>query len=302
MWKTVIFLLATLIGLPIAAYYYDTPPTSEQWDLIWSVGTTFFVLATLCFLVSSITKNYSQVDKMWSIAPIIYAWQLAYLTNWEQRMVLIAIVISIWGIRLTYNFSRRGAYQWKFWEGEEDYRWAILRAKPEFQAPWKWFLFNLFFISYYQMALVLLIVFPMIKAAGHSGLGMWDYLLAGLVVFWVIIEFIADQQQFDFQTEKYRRINAGEPLGEYAHGFTRNGLWSISRHPNYASEQSVWITIYFFSVVATGSWFNWSAAGAILLVLLFLGSSNFSEEITEGKYPEYAAYKKKTGRYFPKFW
>src|SRR5690606_23117486 len=105
----------------------------------------------------------------------------------------------------------------------------------------KWLLFNLFFISYYQMGLVLLIVFPMIKAMDGPALFWADYLLAALVVAFVVIEFIADQQQYDFQTEKHRRIKAGEPLGEYAHGFTRTGLWGIVRHPNYAAEQSIWI-------------------------------------------------------------
>ncbi|MFY7991454.1 MAG: DUF1295 domain-containing protein, partial [Fluviicola sp.] len=143
MWKTVVFLLATLIGLPIAAYYYDAPPTSDQWELIWTVTKTFLILATACFLISTITKNYSQVDKLWSIAPVIYAWQIAAGTDWEARMVLMASVITVWGARLTFNFARRGGYSWKFWEGDEDYRWAVLRAKPEFQGAWKWFLFNL---------------------------------------------------------------------------------------------------------------------------------------------------------------
>lgn len=299
MWKTVVFLIATLIVVPIAAYLYDTPPTDIQTHVMWTVGITYFVLAGMCFAVSVATRNYSQVDKLWSVAPIGYAWQIAYLSNWEERMVLIACLITLWGCRLTFNFARRGGYSWKFWEGEEDYRWAVLRAKPEFQAPWKWFLFNLFFISYYQMGLVLLIVFPMIKAMNGPALFWADYLLAALVVFFIVIEFIADQQQYDFQTEKHRRLKAGEPLEHYAHGFTRHGLWGIVRHPNYAAEQSIWIVIYFFSVAATGSWANWSVAGAVLLVLLFFGSSNFSEAISAEKYPEYKEYQKKVPRFIP---
>jgi steroid 5-alpha reductase family enzyme len=300
MWKTVIFLIATLVGLPVIAYYSDEAPSVAQWSIAWSVTQVYLVLATLCFIVSFLTKNYSQVDKLWSIAPIAYAWQVCYLGHFESRLLLIAVLISIWGIRLTYNFARRGGYSWKFWTGEEDYRWAVLRSKPEFQAPWKWFLFNLFFISFYQMGLVMLIVFPMIKASGHPGITIWDIFLAIAVLFWILIEFIADHQQYQFQTEKHRRIATGESLDGYAHGFTNIGLWKISRHPNYLGEQSVWVTIYFFSVVASGSWANWSMVGAILLLLLFYGSSNFSEEITASKYPEYTAYQRKTGRFFPK--
>ena len=169
MWKITVFLIGTLIVVPILAFNYDTAPTEIQTSIIWTVVISYLVLAGLCFIVSTITKNYSQVDKLWSIAPIIYAWQVAYLANWESRIVLIAVLITIWGARLTYNFGRRGGYSWKFWEGDEDYRWAVLRAKPEFQAPWKWMLFNLFFISFYQMGLVLIIVFPMIKSVEGNG-------------------------------------------------------------------------------------------------------------------------------------
>jgi steroid 5-alpha reductase family enzyme len=88
--------------------------------------------------------------------------------------------------------------------------------------------------------------------------------------------------------------------GEYAVGFIRTGLWSKVRHPNYAAEQAIWITFYFFSVVATGRWINWSMAGCLLLVVLFQGSSNFSEAISSEKYPLYRDYQKKVGRFLPK--
>ena len=92
----------------------------------------------------------------------------------------------------------------------------------------------------------------------------------------------------------------GESLPEdLKKGFVDSGLWGLVRHPNYASEQAVWIVFYFFSVAATGRWLNWSIIGAVLLVLLFWGSSNFSEDITASKYPEYEAYKKKVPRFIP---
>jgi iron complex transport system permease protein len=45
----------------------------------------------------------------------------------------------------------------------------------------------------------------------------------------------------------------------------------------------------------------WASAlgGAILLVLLFWGSSNFSESISSGKYPGYADYQKRLSRFIP---
>jgi len=94
-------------------------------------------------------------------------------------------------------------------------------------------------------------------------------------------------------------ISSDELLEKELKGFIDTGLWGVVRHPNYAAEQAIWIVFYFFSVAATGRWINWSVMGAILLVLLFLGSSNFSESISSGKYPEYVEYKRHIPRFIP---
>jgi steroid 5-alpha reductase family enzyme len=219
-------------------------------------------------------------------------------------MTLMALLAAAWGMRLTYNFARRGGYTWPLWQGEEDYRWSVLRQVPLLQGRLRWGVFNLFFISLYQNTLIWLITLPSVVAfAGRDKpLSFFDVALALLFLALLAIETIADQQQYNFQTEKYRRMAAGEPLdGDYAQGFLSSGLWAWARHPNYAAEQAIWVTYYLFSVAATGRWLNWSLTGAILLILLFLGSSDFSEKISAGKYPAYRDYQKRTPRFLPSY-
>tara|TARA_B110001450_G_C17466537_1_gene418443 strand:- start:122 stop:781 length:660 start_codon:yes stop_codon:yes gene_type:complete len=212
----------------------------------------------------------------------------------------MAFLVSIWAVRLTYNFARRGGYSWKIWTGEEDYRWSILRAKPEFQSQWKWSAFNFFFISAYQMGLILFFTLPALKAMeSNIPIGILDCILATIFVGLVIMEYIADNQQYYYQEEKYRQKKTGKVADFYKIGFTHTGLWAYMRHPNYSAEQAIWIVFYFFSVIATNIWLNWSIAGALLLVLLFKGSSDFSEEETEKKYPLYKKYIKEVGRFVP---
>jgi steroid 5-alpha reductase family enzyme len=220
----------------------------------------------------------------------------------SERMVLMAILVTIWGARLTFNFARRGAYTLRFWAGEEDYRWEALRNRPGFNNKFIWGLFNLFFISAYQNILIFSFTVPILATLSTTTdpqLNMIDYLLAALMLLAVVIEYIADQQQYDFQTEKHRRIKAGEPLGEYEVGFVSTGLWSIVRHPNYAMEQSIWVIFYLFSVNATGQWINWTIGGCILLLILFKGSSDFSEELSANKYSAYKDYQKRVPRFIP---
>ncbi len=304
MLRTVLILIVTLIVLPVVTFYVDdTQMTADQKSVLMESLYICIGFASGTFIISTLTRNYSQVDKIWSIAPLVYAWHIAWRGDWDPRLVLMAILVSLWGLRLSYNFSRRGGYSWKFWEGEEDYRWAVLRQKPEFSGKWAWLAFNLFFISGYQCFLIWLFTMPIMVA--YQGLGtplMWlDFLAAALILALIVMETVADQQQWNYQKEKYRRKNAGEPLeGMYAKGFTHTGLWKISRHPNYFAEQSIWVVFYFFSVAATGLWINWSMAGCLLLLILFKGSADFSEGISKEKYPEYAEYIRKTGRFIPK--
>jgi len=300
MWKTALLLLLTIIIIPFLAFRLDVPLRPDQQSVLYDLLWIYVIAAAICFITSTITGNHSQVDKLWSIMPVMYSWIICIKSGYEARLVLMAIVVTLWGIRLTYNFARRGGYSLKFWQGEEDYRWPVLRKKPELIAKWKWSLFNLLFISFYQMGLILLITLPALKSMGSSPLSWVDYLIATITITFIIIETIADQQQWNFQNEKRRLLETGEPLPEkYRKGFVDDGLWGLVRHPNYASEQSIWIVFYFFSVSATGLWLNWSVIGAVLLILLFYGSSNFSESISVSKYPEYTDYKEKTPRFIP---
>jgi len=300
MWKLVLLLIFTLIVVPILAFSFDDPLTLEQKAALMQIVSIYLIAALACFLISTISKNYSQVDKLWSLIPIVYVWVVCWNSGFESRMVLMSVLVTIWGLRLTYNFSRRGGYSLKFWEGEEDYRWAVVRSKPEFQAPWKWVAFNFFFISFYQMGLILLFTLPIVKSMDGSPLSWVDYLLAGIFILFVVLETIADQQQWTFQNEKYKQLKNGEKLsGMYEEGFLQKGLWGIVRHPNYSAELAIWIVFYLFSVAATGNWINWSIAGSLLLILLFFGSSNLSESISSGKYPDYKNYQKRVPRFVP---
>lgn len=70
-------------------------------------------------------------------------------------------------------------------------------------------------------------------------------------------------------------------------------------HPNYLGEQAIWVSFYLFSIAAGAGILNWSICGAVLLILLFLGSSTLGEYISKSKYPEYANYVKTVNRFFP---
>lgn len=299
---TAILLFVTLLAVPVFSFFFGTAPGPLEWEALHLLMVVASVAVAGCFIVGEITGNNSQVDKLWSILPIVYVWVVAGFGSYNPRLVLMAMLVTIWGIRLTANFALKGAYQWRFWEGEEDYRWQVLRSRPEFNPRWKWTLFNLFFISGYQNVLILLFTLPAVIALQNADvpLGIFDVIIAVLMLFFIIYEMVADIQQWNFQRKKHAVIKAGNALnGDLAKGFLDRGLWAYSRHPNYFAEQAIWVCFYFFSVAASGQWLNWSITGCLLLMALFQGSSNLSEEISAGKYPEYSEYRKRVSRFFP---
>ncbi len=103
------------------------------------------IVAFITWILTLINKNFSQIDRLWSILPVLYSWGFvisAILNNPGPqpdvqvisenlgediksgsarpgvvlesdnssiiRLVFMSFMITIWGCRLTYNFWRKG--------------------------------------------------------------------------------------------------------------------------------------------------------------------------------------------------
>jgi steroid 5-alpha reductase family enzyme len=253
-----------------------------------AIGVCAFV-----WVASLITHDHSWVDRIWSIIPVVYVWIFAGATGLANaRLDVMAVLVTLWGARLTYNFARKGGYR-----GVEDYRWAVLRGRMN---RWQFELFNFFFIVLWQNVILLLIALPAFTAWSHrtTPFGFWDVVVTIVFLGLLVGETVSDQQQWNFQGWKKSEIAAGRaPQPRFA----QTGLWRFSRHPNFFFEQAQWWTLFFFGVVAAGSILQWTVLGAFLLTTLFIGSTIFTESITRSKYPEYAEYQATTSAVVPWF-
>jgi steroid 5-alpha reductase family enzyme len=243
------------------------------------------VVCAFCWITSLVTHEHSWVDRLWSIVPVAYVWIFAASTGLQEpRLTVMAVLVTLWGARLTFNFARKGGYT-----GTEDYRWAILRGRMK---PWQFEIFNLFFIVLYQNAILVLIALPAWTAyENQSPFSAMDVAIAALFVAFLVGETIADQQQWNFHRF------AKTPTTR----FLQTGLWRYSRHPNFFFEQAQWWTFFLFGAVAAGSLLQWTVLGAALLTGLFIGSTIFTESITRSRYPEYADYQARTSPIVPWF-
>ena len=267
-------------------------------DLNPLAGTPFgdmlilcLALAVLCWLLSVLTKEYSWVDRLWSIAPPIYCLWVAGAAGFDDaRLNLMAALVTLWGVRLTFNYARKGGYQ----KGGEDYRWETVRERA---GPVGIQVLNATFIAPGQMLLIWWFSAPIHTAwLWQEAPFTWlDAAVGALFLAFLIGETVADEQMWAFQQDKKRKLQNGEE----AEPFLRTGLYRYSRHPNYFCELGMWWTFYLFAVSASGEWLHWTGWGFILLTLLFLSSTPLGETISCGKYPTYKDYQASVPRIVP---
>ncbi|KAB2572890.1 Uncharacterized protein DBV05_g8434 [Lasiodiplodia theobromae] len=263
-------------------------------------------IAPLFLLASEINRNYSQVDRFWSLLPTVYN---AHFSLWahlagvpSQRVDNVLAFSMLWSIRLTYNYWRKGGYS----IGSEDYRWAIIKSKVPAAA---FFLFNVTFISTIQSVLLFAVTAPtyiLLLSSNLTGQGMGtaDIVFSRILIALVVIEWFADQQQWNYQTAKHEYLRTavvpkGWKRADLDRGFCVSGLWAYSRHPNFAAEQAIWVVLYQWASYDTEVYMNWAFAGAMSYLLLFVGSTWLTELLTAGKYPEYKEYQKQVGKFMP---
>jgi steroid 5-alpha reductase family enzyme len=265
---------------------------------LWNVdpwlqaGWICVALTFTTWLLSVVTREYSWVDRLWSVAPPVYALWVAGAAGFtDVRLTLMAVLVTAWGARLTFNFARKGGY----WKGGEDYRWSIIRQRL---APWQFEVFNATFISPFQMGLIYLFTSPMHVAwqARGTPIGALDIAAAVAFLALLAVETIADEQMWAFQQKKKAAVARGERVEP---GFFTGGLYSWSRHPNYFGEVGMWWVFVGFAIAAGGSWLTWTWAGPVVLTALFAGSIRFTEAISLSRYPAYAEYQKTTSMVVP---
>lgn len=250
------------------------------------------ITTVICFVLGLLTQNYSQVDKLWSFLPPIYCTIVLFTNPFDTRVFVMTLLTWMWGLRLTYNFARKGGYTW----AGEDYRWPILKKMINNRLIFE--LFNLTFISIFQNILLLFLACPTYYISTHATQewNLCDTTCTCLFLFFFAIEVTADQQQWNFHQDKQAKKAGTED------GFLQKGLFKYSRHPNFFSEICIWWVFYAFTFsVQPQSFFNWTGLGTLSLTFLINGSTSFTESITQKKYSKYKTYQKTTSRLIPMF-
>ena len=232
----------------------------------------------ITFLFSVIFSNASVYDPYWSVQPIVITFAFLIICGVSPLALVMAIVVAIWGIRLTlnwvYTFHGLGKYQ--------DWRYTMLKVKTGRLYPIVNFLGIHIFPTLVVYACVLPVVY--VTVLGPE-INVWSALCAGVSLLAVVLQGTAD-----FQMHRFRKSKKG--------GFIREGLWKYSRHPNYLGEVLMWWGMALCLICAIPElWYL--SAGALVNTLMFVFISIPMADIHQSRKEGFSQYKKQTRMLLP---
>ncbi|MBM3121529.1 MAG: DUF1295 domain-containing protein [Chloroflexi bacterium] len=252
---------------------------------IWLLaGGVVLGLMILLWLLSLALRNASIVDIFWGTGFVIVAWAAFLFTpdGFLPRKLLLAALVTIWGLRLSIHILRRN------WGKPEDFRYAAWRQ--ESGRSWWWFSFFKVFLL--QGVLLWIISTPLVAAQfspAPARLGLLDVLGVLLWAFGFYFEAAGDAQLERFKSNP---ANKGKLL--------TTGVWHYTRHPNYFGDAAQWWG-YFLIAAGAGGW--WTVFSPVLMTLLLVrvsGVALLEKTLIETK-PGYREYAQTTSAFVPWF-
>jgi steroid 5-alpha reductase family enzyme len=240
------------------------------------------VLALLIatWLVSLALRDVSIVDIAWGLGFVVIAWvAFASGDGDHARRTLLAVLVSVWGLRLAGYIGRR-----KLRHPGEDPRYG------EWRTRWgdRFWLVSLVNVFLLQAVLVWIVSLPVQGASARDGgLGWLDAVGVALWALGVFFEAVGDAQMARFKADLSHRGTVMD-----------RGLWRYTRHPNYFGDFCVWWGIGLIAL-ASGAW--WSLVGpAVVTLLLTRVSGKDHLERSLARRPGYAEYVERTSGFFPR--
>lgn len=257
-------------------------------DIAVSLGFSLLasvLFMSLIFLIASDRKRFDLIDVAWglafiSIAIVAYAGQATYVMTSVQTIVLILVVV--WGLRLSIHIYRR-------WDHTktEDKRYAKLRntyaSKPGGVA------LNIYLrVFLFQALLAVLICLPVITINLVEPQQPGVLTIIGGVVWLIGFYFEAVG---DFQLSQFvAKSSKGRLMTE--------GLWKLTRHPNYFGEVVQWWGIFIMTAVTHYWWLALIGPIIITALILFVSGVPLTEKNLAGR-KGWSEYVKRTSKFLP---
>lgn len=247
-------------------------------------GIVILGMMIILWLISLQIKNSSIVDIFWGSGFVLTGWVYFLQTpdGFLQRKLLLMILVSIWGLRLSTHIFIRN------WRKPEDFRYQKWRK----ESGRSWWLKSLFQVFLLQGLLMWVISTPLLAAQISflpRSLQWLDWTGAAFWLVGFIFETAGDAQLARF---KANPENKGKVLS--------TGVWRLTRHPNYFGDSAQWWGYYLISASARGWWTIFSPMIMTLFLIRISGVFLLEKTLKETK-PGYREYLESTSAFIPWF-
>ena len=247
----------------------------------WNLAAVVFMMV-VGWVVSLLNRNVTIVDSLWGLGFVVIAWLTYFMSDgfWGRKL-LLAILVTLWGLRLSAYLS------WRNWGKGEDPRYGGWREKSGGRF-WLVSLFKVFILqAVFLWVIALSLQFGLLAKTPATltwldGVGMFVW-IAGF-----IFESVADWQLARFKSDP---ANKGRVMDR--------GLWAFSRHPNYFGEFLVWWGIFLITLSTPDSWWTIISPVIITAVLFKMTGIPLTEKALVENRPGYSDYIKRTSAFFP---
>lgn len=247
--------------------------------LLIIVGMMSFI-----WLISVLITNASIVDPFWGFGFVVTAGYCYWASpGMDDRQLLVLILTSIWGLRLS------GYLSWRNLGKGEDFRYQNFRKNLGPKRYWWVSFFQVFLL---QGILMWLISAPLLAAMYYGqGQGLYWLDYAGIFV-WFIGFYFESLGDIQLTLFKANPANKGKVMDR--------GLWKYTRHPNYFGDAAVWWGFGLISIAAGG---YIAVLGSLLMTGLLVKVSGVAmlEKTLKKKGPAFAEYQRKTSAFIPWF-
>lgn len=259
--------IATILGINLGICI-------ASFVLLWAVGCAI--------------KDVTFVDAWWALGLAFMAVTTFFQADGaDARMQLLLALACVWGLRL-------GLYiLWRWRSHGPDRRYVKMLSRAQETKGWSFPVASWRLVFMFQAPILWVVSMPVQLgqlSSTPATIGALGWIGAGLVVFGILFESLADFQLVRFKANK---ANEGKVLDA--------GLWRYTRHPNYFGEACVWWGLWLVALAGGGWGAAWSVVSPLLMTVLLLKVSGvrlLEKDIGERR-PAYRDYVARTNAFVP---
>lgn len=271
--------------LPLAAAAAAASTVAPAWlSSYMLLGWGLWLALTAVWLISLLKRDASIMDMAYGCVLLgASVWLFVHLGAHAHASGWLLLALS------TLGFGRYSLYiLWRNLPHGEDPRYARWRQRSGARFWW-WSYFQVFLL---QGVVVWVWAIPLVLAMADAGpLRAWH--VAGAVVWLIGFVFEAGG---DWQLTRFKRLRSSRAE------LLCNGLWALTRHPNYFGQTCMW---WGYGLFALSHPWGWLAVPPLAYVTWFMrqgSATSLMERHMLKTKPGYADYCARVPVFFPRLW